>query len=400
MEFDFTSIPDRRGKDSIAVDHLPVQGAQVEEGFSRIPMWVADMSFATAPSVVRAIKERAEHPFFGYFSLPESYYQSIIRWQAERNDVKGLEARHIGYENGVLGGVASALQAFTSPGEPVLIHAPTYIGFTGTIQGNGRKLVWSPLKRDEQGVWRMDYEDMDAKLRENRIHWMVFCSPHNPSGRVWERWELEKTVEICRQNDCFIISDEIWSDLILPGGKHIPLQSVSEDARNRTIALYSPSKSFNLAGLVGSYHVVYDSYLRDRLGRQGSLSHYNSPNVLSVHALTGAYSPEGARWLDELLTVLQGNVEAACSYFRERVPEFDLTRPEGTYLLYPDCSAWCTSHGKTLDQLLLEGIRVGVLWQDGRPFQRPETIRINLAVPHSQVLDALDRLDRYVFNPQ
>ena len=153
-------------------------------------------------------------------------------------------------KTGVLGGVISALTAFAAPGDGVLLHSPTYIGFTGCITNNGYKIVHSPLYLDEQGVWRMDFEDMDRKLKENHIHVAVFCSPHNPTGRVWERWEIEKAMEVYKANDCLVISDEIWSDLILNGYKHVPTQSVSADARERTVALYAPSKTFNLAGLV------------------------------------------------------------------------------------------------------------------------------------------------------
>jgi hypothetical protein len=153
----------------------------------------------------------------------------------------------------------------TAPGEEILLHAPTYVGFTHVLENTGRNAVHSDLIRDEQGVWRMDYEDMDRKLKEHKIHLAIFCSPHNPTGRVWERWEIERAMEIYAKNDCVVISDEIWSDIIMPGFRHIPTQSVSEDAKQRSIAFYAPSKTFSLAGLIGSYHVVYNDRLRDRL---------------------------------------------------------------------------------------------------------------------------------------
>ena len=245
MKFDFTSIMDRHGMDAIAVDGLG-QGfapAAPKPGFDVIPMWVADMNFPTAPSIPEAIIRRASHPAYGYFSPTPEYYDAIIRWQKERNGVDGVLPEHIGYENGVLGGVISALTAFAAPGDGVLLHSPTYIGFTGCITNNGYKIVHSPLYLDEQGVWRMDFEDMDRKLKENHIHVAVFCSPHNPTGRVWERWEIEKAMEVYKANDCLVISDEIWSDLILNGYKHIPTQSVSADARERTVALYATRAS-------------------------------------------------------------------------------------------------------------------------------------------------------------
>lgn len=398
MRYDFTSIIDRQGKDSIAVDMIPFPDARIQEGFSKIPMWVADMNYATAPSIQKAVAQRLEHPAFGYFNPSEAYFDSIIRWQADRHGVEGIRNEDIGYENGVLGCVASAVQAFTAPGEAILLHAPVYVGFTGTLENNGRKIVLSDLKRDEQGIWRMDYEDMDKKIKENHIHFAIFCSPHNPSGRVWERDEIEAAMEVYARNDCVVVSDEIWSDLILAGYTHIPTQSVSEDARKRTIAVYAPSKTFNLAGLIGSYHIIYEPYLRDKVRKQSGLSHYNSMNVLSMHALIGAYQPEGAQWVDELCQVLTENVDYAYDYICAHFDSVELAKPQGTYMLYLDCEKWCQAHDTDMDDLIRAGISVGVVWQDGRPFKKPYTIRMNLAVPHSLVAEAMDRLDRYVFN--
>ncbi len=398
MKYDFTSIMDRSGKDSIAVDQIPIPGAQVKEGFDRIPMWVADMNFPTVPTVVEAMMGRVQHPAYGYFDPTKEYYDSIIRWQETRNGVTGLKPEHIGYENGVLGGVISALNVMCSKGDNVLLHSPTYIGFTMSLENNGYHIVHSPLVKDENGVWRMDFEDMEKKIAEKHIHAAVFCSPHNPCGRVWERWEIEKAMELYKKYDVFVISDEIWSDLILEGHKHIPTQSVSEDARNRTVAMYAPSKTFNLAGLVGSYHIIYNTWLRERVLKESSLSHYNAMNVLSMHALVGAYKPEGYEWLDELRQVLTGNVEFACRYIQDHFEGIEVSKPEGTYMLFLDCTKWCEKHGKTIDELQRAGVEVGVIWQDGRPFHGPCHIRMNLALPFSRVQEAFERLDRYVFH--
>ena len=397
MKYDFTSIIDRTGKDALAVETIPFAGASIDKGFSRIPMWVADMNFGTAPIIQKRIIARAEHPTFGYYNISDEYYDSIINWHRIRNGVEGMTREAIGYENGVLGCLSSAIQAFTAPGDSILLHSPTYVGFTGTLKENGRNAVLSELEQDESGIWRMNYEDMDRKLKEHRIHFAVFCSPHNPTGRVWEKEEIEQAMEVYRRNDCIVISDEIWSDLTLGDYRHIPTQTVSEDARNRTIAIYAPSKTFNLAGLIGSYHIIYNPYLRDRVRKQSSLSHYNSMNVLSMHALAGAYSPDGQEWLDELKQVLTDNADYAYCFITEHFDGVELARPQGTYMLYLDCSKWCKAHGCSMDELLRAGIRVGVIWQDGRPFNKPDTIRMNLALPRSLVEEALWRLKEYVF---
>ncbi len=397
MKYDFTTVLDRHGKDSRAADQIPFQGITVDEGFDSIPMWIADMSFPTAPPVLEAIYKRMEMPNFGYFALSDEYYDSIISWQRRRNGVEGLRAEHIGYENGVLGGVSSAVQAFSAPGDKILVHSPTYVGFTHTMDDTGRVIVHSELKRDEQGIWRMDYEDMDRKLKENNIHLAIFCSPHNPSGRVWERWEIEKAMEVYAANDCVVISDEIWSDIIMPGNKHIPTQSVSEDAKMRTAAFYAPSKTFSLAGLVGSYHIIYNKYLRDRIVRQSVVSHYNDCNVLSMHALIGGYSPEGEQWADEMVAVIDRNLAYASEFIRENFKGVRVMRPQGTYMLFLDCGEWCRAHGVGIRELQARGVRCGVIWQNGEDFVFPDSIRMNLALPYARVVEAFDRLKKYAF---
>ena len=403
MKYDFTSIIDRHGKDSTAVEGIgrKIWGNEPDapkEGFDAIPMWVADMNFATCPSVPAAIIERAKHPLYGYFSASDVYYEKIIQWQTERNGFRDLKREYIGYENGVHGCVTSAVQTLTAPGDKVLLHSPTYVGFAADVEYLGRTSVYSPLKKDENGVWRMDYEDMDAKLKANNIHLAIFCSPHNPAGRVWERWELEKAMEIFEANQCFVISDEIWADITYTGHQHIPTLMVNDWAREHTVAVYAPSKTFNLAGLIGSYHIIYNKYLRDRVTAHGDATHYNEMNVLSMHALIGAYSDEGREWVSELLQVLEGNCKYACDHIRQHYDGVDVSMPQGTYMLFLDLTDYCRRTGKTLDQVIKAGWDVGVAWQDGRAFHGPCHIRMNLASPLSRIQEAFHRLDKYVFN--
>ena len=401
MKYDFTTIIDRHGKDAIAIDGLgrkPGRPMLPDEGFDVIPMWVADMNFPTVPTIQEAIIKRATHPAFGYFAPTEEYYQCIIHWQKSRNGVMDLSEEHIGYENGVLGGVVSALTAYAAPGDAVLVHSPTYIGFTHCLNNNGFRIVHSPLVKDEDGIWRMDFTDMEEKIKQNHIHVAIFCSPHNPCGRVWQLDEIQKAMEIYERNDVIVISDEIWSDIILEGHKHIPTQSVNAWTHEHVVALYAPSKTFNLAGLIGAYHIIYTQTLRDRINSKASNSHYNSMNVLSMHALLGAYQPEGCVWLDELREVITGNVNYAVEYIRKHFEGVELMKPEGTYMLFIDCEKWCKQHGKTIEEVEKAGYRVGVAWQDGRMFHGPYSIRMNLALPLARVQEAFERLNQYVFN--
>lgn len=406
MKYDFESIIERHGQDALAVDR-PAQHRElgegyfsvpVKDGFDIIPMWVADMNYAVAPSIPRAIKKRMEHPVYGYFEPRQEYYDAIIKWQTERNHVEGLTAECIGYENGVLGGVVSAAGILCSAGDKILVNSPTYVGFMHSLCNVGYELVHSPMILDENNIWRMDYEDMEKKIVEQQIHTAILCNPHNPTGRAWERWEIEKAMELYKKHDVYVISDEIWSDLYLADHHHIPTQTISEDAKMRTIAFYSPSKTFNLAGLIGSYHIVYNKRLRDRLRKEGSLSHYNSMNVLSMYALMGAYEPEGVEWLEELLEVLTKNADYACDFIEKNWKGVNVSRPQATYMLFIDCEEWCKEHGKTMDELENAGLEIGVLWQDGREFHGEYSIRLNLALPFARVQEAFERLDKYVFN--
>ncbi len=402
MKYDFTSIMNRSGKDAVAIDGLGRLNGfapdKPQDGFDVIPMWVADMNFPAVPTIPQAIIERAQHPAYGYFEARDEYYSSIIEWHKTQNGTESLCAQHIGYDNGVLGGVLSALNVLCSKGDNVLLHSPTYIGFTASLNNNGYHIVHSPLFTDETNVWRMDFDDMEKKIVEKNIHTAVFCSPHNPCGRVWEKWELEKAMALFEKHNVFVISDEIWSDIILNGNKHIPTQAVNEYARMHTAAMYAPSKTFNLAGLVGSYRIIYNDWLRDRIDKEASLSHYNNMNVLSMHALIGAYKPEGYEWCKELCEVISGNVNFACNYISEHFRGVNVCKPQGTYMLFLDCTKWCEENGKSIDELVKAGWRVGVAWQDGRQFNGSCHLRLNLALPFSRVQEAFERMDKYIFN--
>jgi len=399
MKYDFTTIIDRTGHDALAIDNLGTPGVPglPKPGFDPIPMWVADMSFATAPAVIESMRARMEHPIFGYFNHREDYIGAITSWQKRRNGAD-IAPASIGYESGVLGGVVNALNVFRPHDRKVLLHAPTYVGFTGSITSAGYEIIHSPLVRDDKGVWRMDFEDMERKIVEHGLTAAVFCSPHNPTGRVWERWEIEGAMAVFEKYNVDVISDEIWSDLILEGHRHIPTQSVSDYARNRTAAMYAPTKTFNLAGLVGSYHIAYNPELQKKLCENSGKTHYNHLNLFSMYALMGAYSAEGEEWLEELRTVLTGNAQFAVKTIRERFRGVSCADPEGTYMIFPDCGEWLCTTGKTLDDLLRAAWDVGVCFQDGRPFHGASHLRINLSLPRTRLEEAFDRLDRYVFN--
>lgn len=403
MQYDFETVLDRRGQDAMAVDAVGSEALKgfspsaPKPGFDAIPMWVADMNFPTARSIQDAIIARAKHPAFGYFAPSDAYYQAIIDWH-KRKGVDDLTKDVITYENGVLGGIVSTLKVFAAPGDAVLLHSPTYMGFTNCVRQNGYRIVHSPLKRDGNGVWRMDPADMEKKIKANHIHVAIFCNPFNPCGRVWTKAELAEALAVCEANNVFVIADEIWSDLLMNGHTYTPVQSVNTWAKTHTAAFYAPSKTFNLAGLIGSYSVIYNETVRQRVRAIGQKTVYNAMNVLSEHALIGAYSDEGADWLGQLLPVLSRNVNFACDFVDAHFDGVTAFRSEGTYMLLLDCTAWLDKHGMTQKALLQKGWDVGVGWQDGGLFEAPTSIRLNLASPTHRIEKAFRRMDRYVFN--
>jgi len=401
MKYDFTTVIDRSGQHAMAIEgpgFMPgVFPEAPDEGYSVIPLWIADMSFATCPSVTKAIQERVAHPLYGYIFPPQELNEKIIWWHETRNKVKGLSPEYIEYENGVIGGVIAAAQVLCTPGETLLIHSPAYNGFSRGLVNAGFKLEGSPLVRDESGLMRMDFADMERRIVEKNIHAMVFCNPHNPCGRVWERSELEQMLALCEKHDVYVISDEIWSDLTMPGYQHLPLWSVNETARKRVIAFYALGKTFNCSGMVAGYHIICDKRLRDLVTRQADMTFFNEMNIFTLPAFLGAYTPEGGEWVDELMQVISSNMDYAIERL-SRYPGVKCTKPQATYMLFVDFSEWCKAHGMTVSEFATKGCKVGIAWQDGKVFEDPRSIRINLALPHALLEEAFDRMDKYLFN--
>ncbi|SDB22150.1 MalY/PatB family protein [Eubacterium oxidoreducens] len=402
MKYDFTTILERKGHDAIAYDGVGknkwgIEPKPPKDGYEFIPMWVADMCFATAPSVVSAMKRRLEHPTFGYFEASKEYYEAIIKWHKSRYGIADLSALEIGYENGMHGLINSVIEAFSKKGDAILLHSPYYVAFLGDIKHKQRKCVCSQLYQDEAGIYRMDYKDMDRKIKEHNIHLAILCSPHNPTGRVWTKEELEQAMQVFEKNDCYVISDEIWADIIYKGSRHIPTQSVNAWAKEHVIAGYAPSKTFNMAGLIGSYHVIYNETLRNQLRRYEASLSYNEMNVMSMHALIGAYSTEGEKWRQELLEVLEENCRYAYDFVQMNLKGVKTKMPQGTYMLFLDCTEYCIGSGKTLDQVICDGWEVGIGWEDGRLFGGACHIRLNLALPHALEVEAFNRMRELVF---
>jgi len=399
-KYDFETIIDRSGFNSMGQHPEKfTQGVRVKEGFTPINVWIGgDLWFPTAPSLTKALVERAQHPFYNMIQRPcDAYYESIIAWQKARYGVDKMTRADITPHNNLPGPIIAALKTFCIPGDSVLLTLPMFSGYFGDLEYAGCKPVLSSLVKDGDGVWRLDFDDIEQKIAANHVHVTIFSSPHNPTGRVWERWELEKLMALFEKYQVIVIADETWCDWTLNGHTHIPMQSVSEYARYHTIANYGLSKPFGSNGLNAAYTVIYDSYLRDRLDAATERTALDSIGPFAEAAIMGALSPEGAEWLDDARELINKNMNFAYDYVTKQLKGVSTSLPDGTYLLVLDCERWCKEHNVPMDELVRKGFEYGVIWAAGAKNYGPFGIRMCLAHPFSQVQEIFDRLGKYVF---
>ena len=381
--YDFDWKLDQRGFDE-EWDNLRYP---VAEDKPLIPMWVADMDFAVPDCVLSAIRARLDHPAFGYSDPDPRFAQSIIGWMERRRGVTDLRPELIRYQNSALGGVVAALKTFTQPGDPVLVHFPNYNGFTHAIVDAGRRLVGSPLIQDGEGVFRVDLADMERRILEENIKCLLFCTPHNPTGRVWTREEIEGVCALCEKHGVSIISDEVWADFVYAPARHVSPAQVSDYARENTITICGASKTFNLAGLHTSYSVVYSDELRRRFHKWSAESYCNDPNTLSVAALIGAYTG-GDQYVDELVAYIRKNMELARGFIAREVPGVTSVLPEGTYTMWLDF----TGTGRTQDENIRRLGEQGLVLSPGGDYHGEGWFRMNVACPRAQAEQALRAL--------
>lgn len=391
MKYDskyFDQVIERRGHDAVKWD----KPLFVTDNKDIVPMWVADMDFATPECIVDAMKKRLEHPTFGYYGMPDAYFEGVAAWQAKRYGVEGVKPENIDYHNGVLGGVSSFIEAFTLPGDNILINDTCYTGFQSTIANRGRNLLYSPLKETADG-WALDLEDMEQKIIASKPPVMIFCNPHNPTGHVWTPEEMKATVELCDKYGMLICSDEIWADFQTGGHKHTPLHTCSPRAKEIVYSMYAPSKTFNLAGLQGSYSVCWNQAMRARINKAAAASHYNAANILSVHAAIGAYTgDEGAQYVDAMNAYIRESQIWLKKELEENLPGIRIHLPDATYLLWVNFEDYCKTKGCDFQTVLDKVTEKGVIPNDGRTFHGATHLRFNLACPFSQVQECAKRV--------
>jgi cystathionine beta-lyase len=351
------------------------------------PMWVADMDFKSPPQVTEAIIRRAEHGVFGYTAVSGKLSDALVHWMKRRNSWV-VDKSWIVHTPGVVTSINCSILAFTEAGDKILIQTPVYYPFYSSIQDNKRQLIVNPLK-DNKGYYEIDFDDLEKKLVDD-VKMMIFCSPHNPIGRVWKDSELELVAKLCRKYNVLLISDEIHSDLVFKGYKHIPVAPLAEDTLNNSITLLSPSKTFNLAGLAESFAIIPNMELRRKFTGTLKKTGADMLNIFGLETAEAAYT-YGESWLEELKVYLEGNLETLIEFFEKNITQIKVVRPEATYLAWLDCRGLPVPAEKLKGFFTFEA---GVGLNDGITFGKEGIgfLRINFACPRVLLLEGLEKI--------
>lgn len=383
MKYDFDKTIDRRATNSYKWDSAP-------EGV--LPMWVADMDFRTAPAIIDALQKRVAHGIFGYTRVPDAYYDAVTSWFSRRHGWD-IDREWIIYTSGVVPAVSAVIKALTVPGDKVIVQTPVYNCFFSSIRNNGCEIVSNPLRRTAD-TYEMDFDALERCAADPRAKVMLLCNPHNPAGRVWTPDELTRLGNICLRNGVTVVADEIHCELVYQGFKYTPFASLSDAFLHRSVTCVSPSKAFNIAGLQIANIVAFDNVLRSRIDKAININEVCDVNPFGVAATIAAYN-EGEEWLNQLVDYLHGNYEAMAEFCRRELPEFPITRLEGTYLVWMDCSS-LGMPSDALEHALLDDAR---LWLNAGTMYGAEGegyMRWNIACPRSVMLDGLNRFLNFV----
>ena len=382
MKYSFDEVIDRTGTAAVKIDGMKEVWGRTD----LLPLWVADMDFATPPFILDAIRRRCEHPILGYTEKPESYYQAIIGWVKRRYGME-VSKEQLNYVPGIVAGLGMALNCFTAPGDKVMIMPPVYHPFAWLVQRNGRRLVECPLKL-ENGTYRMDLDLFRRSIKGVRV--LILCNPHNPGGVVWTREELETLADVCAEDNVIVFSDEIHADLTLPPHRHVPFAMISEHARNNSVTFMAPSKAFNIPGMAASHTIIYNEGLHKRFEAYLDAGELDMGHVLAYPAVEAAYT-QGDEWLEQCLAYVQGNIAYVEAYLRENLPAIQAMRPQASYLVWLDCRELGLSQEALVD-FFVSGARLAL--NDGAMFGKEGEgfMRMNVGCPRSILEQALKQL--------
>lgn len=388
MQFDFDTVVERRGTNSLKYDFAKERGKDENV----LPLWVADMDFKTAPSIVKKLEETAKHGIFGYSESKEGYYRAVEAWYVKHFDWQ-IKEEWLIKTPGVVFAIAAAIRAFTKEGDAVLLQQPIYYPFGAAIRKNKRRLINNPLQLVD-GHYEIDFADFEEKIIENDVKAFLLCSPHNPVGRVFKEWELRKLGDICVKHGVIVISDEIHSDFTYPGYKHHVFASLAPEYADISVTCTSPSKTFNLAGLQVSNILIPNSGLRREFKNEIDAIGYSQVNLMGLAACQEAYE-SGEAWLTEVKEYLAGNLAYVRTYLQENIPQIKLIEPEGTYLVWLDFRDLSLTEAQR-EELIVKKAHLwldsGVIFgKEGDGFER-----INIACPRKILEQALGQLKEAV----
>lgn len=394
--YNFDKIINRKGTNCLKYDYAVERGKPADV----LPLWVADMDFTVSEEITKSLHAAVDHGIYGYTQPKDAYYNAITNWMEKNHNWK-TKREWIMKTPGVVFALGAAVKAFTKLGDAVLIQNPVYYPFTNIIRDNDRRVIDNTLvyeKRVTEGKsqYSIDYEDFERKIVQEHIKLFILCNPHNPVGRVWTREELQQLGEICLRHHVIVVSDEIHNDFVYPGFEHTVFANVDPRFAEFTVTCTAPSKTFNLAGLQISNIFISNETLREAFQKEIDKTGYDEPNALGAVACEAAYRG-GQEWLDQLRAYLLENLNFLRAYLQEKIPQIHLVEPEGTYLVWLDCSELGIS-GKELDQFIVE--KAG-LWLDGGAMFGPSGAdfqRVNIACPRATLELALDKLKAAVDN--
>lgn len=386
--YDFDRIVDRHGTGALKLDVL-------QERYGRsdlLPLWVADMDFETPPFITEALRRRLDHSLFGYTVEPDDYWPTVIRWIADRHGWQ-VERSWLTYIPGIVKGIGVAVNVLVGKDEKVIIQPPVYHPFRLTPQGNGREVVFNPLRENGDGSYSMDFENLES-VADDRCRMLILSNPHNPAGIVWDRETLVRLADFCHRRGIIVISDEIHCDMALWGNRHTPFASVSAEAAECSITFGAPSKTFNIAGIVSSYAIVPNETLRKRFFGWLQANELNEPTIFAPIATVAAFR-YGEPWRQAMLRYVEGNIDMLIDYCAEHLPAVRPLRPQASFLVWLDCRALGLGHAELL-RLFVDRARLAL--NDGAMFgaEGEGFMRMNVAAPRAVIREALDRLARAI----
>lgn len=383
MKHDFDAVIERRKTHSYKWDSATECDV--------LPMWVADMDFRTAPTIIEALQQRVQHGIFGYTKVPDTYYDAMINWFTRRHGWR-MEKEWIIYTTGVVPALSAIIRALTNPGDKVLVQSPVYNCFFSSVHNNGCEILSNDLHYSNNN-YTIDFDDLNRKCADPSVKAMLLCNPHNPTGRVWSKEELIMIGNICLQNNVFVVADEIHCDLVYPGHTYTPFASINNDFLQHSATCTSPSKAFNLAGLQIANITIANEEIRLKVDKSINIHEVCDVNPFGVEGLIAAYN-HGEEWLGELVQYLYSNYCFTKDFFEINLPHISLIKPEGTYLLWADCSVLGKSSEEITRKLLNEHkvwLNGGSLYgESGRNF-----VRINIACPRTVLKEGLQRMFSY-----